>query len=452
MFFRRRPKQGAATGGDGSVVGAMLAVKRKGTLSSYVLEEDGSARLVRERVHAGLTITYDEDERRIVTPKRLSYHAAFRQFRQQTGLAMSVINASAQAGAIYGIDETRPAMFAGRAVPLTYLVDLALKEDGWQFDDQPMLVAIFFGELERSGVPLLVIGINPDREMILHDLVPQVANFQTTVTNILGSMVSGPTPLRLGYDPRHEGRSEEIKQHNARFFAERVLRIKAESLLQLAGKAKAYPNEAIYRGFSQSTLTRLALASTCTALIGTVGFAGAGNQLRKATEEETARVEGEIQAKRQEVRSQLLSRINGLGSRLTLDHVALLGAADEVWRPGTKVSLSATVESASLTLIVPNLREQLAPGSDRRSSPAARGAEAVIGDMRVSAPNKWSRTALETSGDMNAWLVSFGSNPVERDLLDLVGGSPPQGPGAVAAVSGGAGQPAGGASQIVRPR
>ena len=450
MLFRRRPK---ATGaGESPAVGAVLALKRKGTLSSYVLEEDGSARAAREKVHAGLTITYDEDERRIVTPKKVSYHTAFRMFRQQTGYGMSVINASGQTGAIYGIEESRASMFTGRAIPLTYLVDRALKEDGWNFDDQPMLVAIFFGELEKPGVPLLVIGINADREMILHDLVPQVANFQTTVINILGSMASGPNPLRLGYDPRQEGRSEEVKQRNERFFAERVLRIKAESLLQLAVGAKGYPQEAIYRGFSQSTLSRLAVVLTCGGLVGTAGFAAAANHLRKATEAETSRVEAEIQTKRQEVRSQLLSRINGLGSRLTLDHTALMGAADEIWRPGTKVSVSATVESAALTLIVPNLREQLAPGSDRRSSPAARGAEIVISDMRVSAPKNWSRTSLETSGDMNAWFVSLGSAPVERDLLDLVSGGVSQGPGAVAAVSGGPGQSSGGASQVLRDR
>ena len=89
MFFRRKASPGKETG-NAPRVGVALAMKRKGTLSTYVLEADGTAKAMNERVEATLTITYDEDERRIPVPGRIGYHAAYRRFRQQYQVSREV--------------------------------------------------------------------------------------------------------------------------------------------------------------------------------------------------------------------------------------------------------------------------------------------------------------------------------------------------------------------------
>ena len=418
-LFRRRPK---SQGEDkGPVTPLALAIKRKGTSVTYVPTQGGSFQPVRERVDARLTITYDEDERRLPVPARLSYHQAFRTLRQETGQSMAVINASGETGAIYGVEEGKALLFTGPTLPLTYLVDLALQSDARAKDGGALALAIFLGEVEKPGVPLLVIGVNPDRTLALQDLVPSVADFSTTLNNILGSMVAANALRGLDFDPRQASRSDDVKKLEQAFHRDRVLALNLVDLVPLAASAKSYPREPVYRGIAQSTLSRSAFAVSLLTCAVTLAFAGSGEWLRRSAIRETAALERSLEERRNEVRAQLLERVNGLGSRLTLDPVSLFEAADAISQPGAKVALAATLESARLTLTVPHTRERLAPGADRRTAIAARDLEAIVRELRLPAPQGWTRSAIETPGDLNAWLVSFTAAPVERDLLDLVG-------------------------------
>ena len=417
-LFRRQRK---SRGEDPAVTPVALAIKRKGTSVTYVPAQGGGFQPVRERVDARLTITYDEDERRLPVPARLSYHQAFRMLRQETGQSMAVINASGETGAIYGVEEGKALLFTGPTLPLTYLVDLALQADARARDGGTLAIAIFFGEVEKPGVPLLVIGVNPDRTLALQDLVPSVADFATTLNNILGSMVAANTLRGLDFDPRQASRSDDVKKREQAFHRDRVLALNLTDLVPLAANARSYPREPVYRGIAQSTLSASAFAVSLLTCAATLAFAASGEWLRRCAIRETADLERSLEARRNEVRAQLLERVNGLGSRLTLDPVSLFEAADAISQPGARVALAATLESARLTLTVPHLREHLAPGADRRTAIAARDVEAIVRGLRRPAPRGWTRSAIETPGDLNAWLVSFTVAPVERDLLDLVG-------------------------------
>jgi hypothetical protein len=450
---RFRRKRSEATAGGPQSIGLALAMKRKGTPVTYLAGANGAFQAVRERVDAALTITYDEDERRLPVPEPVSYHQAFRILRQETGQAMAVINASRETGAIYGIEEGKAGTFASRALPLTYLVDLALKGDARGRDGKPLLVAIFFGEVEKAGAPLLVIGVNADRSMVLQDLVPNVADFSTTITNMLGAMVSSNAWRGLDFDPRQASRNEEVRRLEQAFQEERLLLCSVVDLAQLTQDAKGYPREPVYRGISQSALSRAALAAGLLALASSAGFAAVADGLRRAAQKEAEAIERGLEERRHEVRARLLDRVSGLGARMTLDHAALFEAAQSLWQPGTKVILAATLAASRLTLIVPNVRERLPAGLDRRTASAARGAETILGELRLVAPQGWSRSAIETSGDFNAWAVSFTSAPVERDLLDLVGAGGAAGQAAVDTVpAGGRGASGGaGALPVARP-
>ncbi len=441
------------TGGEASAsgqqtVGLALAMKRKGTPVTYVAGASGAFQPVRDRADAALTITYDEDERRLPVSGRVSYHQAFRMLRQETGQAMAVINASHETGAIYGIEEGKACTFAGRALPLTYLVDLALKGDARGRDGKPLLVAIFFGEVEKSGAPLLVIGMNADRSMVLQDLVPNVADFSTTITNMLGAMVSSNGLRGLDFDPRQASRNEEIKRLEQAFQEERLLLCSVLDLAQLAKDAKDYPREPVYRGVRQSVLSRAAFAAGLVALASSAGFLAAAEGLRRTAQKETEAIERGMEERRHDVRARLLDRVSGLGARLSLDHAALFESAQSLWQPGTKVTLSATLEASRLTLIVPNVRDRLPSGMDRATAASARGAETILSELRLPAPNGWMRGSIETSGDFNAWHVSFTSAPVERDLLDLVSAGGAAGQAVVGTVSAGDSAPSGSAGAL----
>lgn len=412
-----------------------LVVKRKGSTTTYAPQPNGNLQPVRERADSALTITYDEEERRLPVSGKVSYHRAFRMLRQDTGLRMAVIDASAETGAIYGAEEGRAAAHGGPTLPLTYLVDLALKGDPRSKDGEPLLVAVHFGDTEKGGAPLLVIGLNGDRGMVLHDLVPSVADFDTTVSNILAAMVASNQLRGLAFDPRQTSRNEDAKRLEQAFRRDRVVKLPLPDLVAIAQAAKTFPREPVYRGVRQSTVARCVLGSGALMLSSTLTFACWAEWSRRTVIGETLDTERRMEEQREAVRAQLLDRLSGLAARVSLDVPSLFSLAEEVAASGGRVALNATLDTARMTLTVPVSRDQLAPGSDRRSALAARDAAILLAGLRAAAPTGWSPQPIELSGDMHAWVVSFTSVPVGRDLLDLVGagGSPvatPMGAGA----------------------
>jgi len=428
-----------------TVIDMAFTIKRKGTSVTYVPGPDGTFAPVRERVLARLTVSYDEDERRLPVPHKVSYHQGFRLLRQETGQAMAVINASAEVAAIYGMEEERALALPGPTVALTYLVDLLLRTDSRQKDGKPLLVAVFLGAVRRSGVPLLVIGVNADRTMAQQDLVPSVADFPTTITNILGAMVAAGTMRGLDFDPRQTSRSEETKRLEREFQAERMLVFGPADLVEIAASAKTYPRERVYRGLPRSTLSRVVLGVSLAVLAASGGFAAAAEWSRRKALDETASIEQSIETRRTLIRSRLLDRVSGLGARLSLDPADLFSAADAIARSSGRTSLAATLDSSRITLSVPQVGDRLPSILDRRSASAARDVDLVMSELKMPAPTGWVQQSIETTGDLNGWLVSFTSVPVERDLLDLVGGGRASGPSLVGTVQASGGKPAGSA-------
>jgi hypothetical protein len=411
-----------------------LVVKRKGTTVTYVGAAGGNLQATRDRADASLTITYEEDERRLPVGARLSYHEAFRMLRQETGQRMAVINASAETSAIYGTGESRASTFLGETLPLTYLVDLALKDEARAKDGRPLLVAVFLGEGAKTGVPLIVIGLNADRSMVLQDLVPTVANLPATITNVLGAMVAANALRGLEFDPRQASRNDDAKRLEQAFQEERVISLCLTDLMALARGARTYPRERMYRGVSRRVFERGAVIASASAVLLSAGFLTSVEWLRRSAADEALVLEAAMEKRRSDVRTKLLDRLNGLAARVSLDPVRLFSAGDALATSGGKVTLAATLDASRITLVVPQLRERLAPGSERRTAAAARQFDVVTSELRTPAPEGWARQSIESSGDLNAWLVSFTSAPVERDLLDLVGTGSPSG----AALLGGA--------------
>ncbi|HXN14929.1 MAG TPA: hypothetical protein VN878_01045 [Usitatibacter sp.] len=418
-----------------------ITIKRKGMSLTYVPAEDGRLEAVREGVVAALTVSYDEDERRLVVAKRISYHQAFRRFRQETGQAMAIINASAETGAIYGCEESRAALFAGPTLPLTYLVDLALKSDARAADGRPLLVAIFFGPTGAPGVPLLAIGVNADRTLVLQDLIPSVADFATTVENILGAMVASNALRGLDFDPRQASRNEEVKRLEQTFQEERVRVVSVLDLAALAHEALSYPREPVYHGITRGTLSKAAFGASLAALATSLGVASAAEWLRRGAILDAAQFERSTQEHGDEVRAQLLDRLDGLAARVSLNATELFEAAEAIAPSGSKVTLAATLESSRITAIVPHTLDR-SPRAIGRGAAGARDANSVVVDLRRPGPRRWTQSSIEIAGDFNAWLVTFTSAPVERDLLELVGARDARGARALDPVPRGPTEPA----------
>lgn len=420
-LFKRKPAPVTSTGDE--LPSRLLLVRRKGSRTAFRINETGALVLLKEAPSEyASALIYDQDERRIAVDKPITYHAAFRKLRQEYGIAASIVNSSKTARAIYGLEEASASLLSGQAVPLLAAVDEVLHQDQITLGARPMLVVVHFANPGQTGCALLVLGVNADRSVVTSDLAINPTEARTVMSNALRAMVVAGHMQGLPWDPRQSAMSPEVKEAQDRFYSENVVPISSLRLLEVMQPRLAYPLEPMYRGLRQSSIIKFSAAVAGAAALGLGVGAFALDRLAKQVIADTEARVTEVMERKIAARTSIVKHAGGLTQKLTLKPEQLFDAADRIYRMGSKVQVDATLEKASLTLVVPVTRSQLAPGADRRMVVLSRDAEQILDGLRAKAPDaNWQISGMEVSGDLNAWFVSFTSRPLDADLLALVG-------------------------------
>jgi len=414
-------------------LGMYLYVKSKGERRWYRMNPSGQLVMTKEAPAAyALAFTLDEDEIRYPVQSPLTYHNGYRLLRQERGINAALINRSKQFGTLYGIEESLAHSFPSTTIPLLLLVDKIASEQRAR-SSEPTVALVVFGQTGEVGLHALVIGYNNDNTVAIGTLATNMADLGPVLSNAIRLMVNAATLKGVPFNPAQVNSNPEQKRLETEFLERSLVRIDVADLLAAAADEPGYPREPLLRGVALRSIAKVAISTSATlAALGWGGVLYLSEQI-KAVKSETAQLDLVRDASQAKVRTALLERIEGLSTKLTIQPDLMFAAADAVWRKGSRVQLDATLQRAQLNLIVPNIRINMPPGLDRRLTNMATGDEALIEALRTAPPQGWTLNGIETSGDLNAFNVTFANVPVDGGLLDLVGLVNPAGQPAVAA-------------------
>lgn len=437
LFGRRRPPAQAAAPQQADN-GVYLYNKVKGERRWYRCAETGQALLVKDAPNSyGLAFSLDEDEVRLPTTTRLSYHESFRRLRQERGIHASLINRSKDLSAVYGIDELTAHAFPGKTIPLLLLVDKIVRAKVQAESIQgPVVALILFGAAGHPNLNALVVGYNEDNSVAIGTLASNIVDLAPVLSNAIRVMTNANSLRGLPFSPAMVANNPDQKRLEAEFIRTNTVRIEFTDLLDAAANELGYPRAQVFRGVAVQSIGRIALmTSAVAAAAGWLGFFLLVQQV-KQVQKETLAITAAKEAKQAELKEKLLARVDGLSRKLTLDPTGLFDAAAVVWHPGTKVQLDANLAKADMSLVIPNVRGNLAPGMDRRLAPSSASDTAMLEALRTPPPPGWTLNGIETSGDLNAFHVAFATHPVDGGLLDIVGyGAAPKPPEMVSAAA-----------------
>lgn len=328
--------------------------------------------------NVALAASFSKKEYRYYSKKPLSYGQAMDMALAELGEDLSIVNGTKTACAVYASTASRiQEMGSMRVGPGLFLLDLLIKEVREPDEELMFGLHLTGGEGGRSLVVLYhMTGAG------------EVSATQITVN-----------PDNLNFVMSQFAASRRLDRDKVK-----VVVLKNEDLLKVAGQLQPYPNEAMWNGVAlRQIMVGLALASGVAALgagaFGAQAFYGKAS-LQAALTTETAKKNQTLRA----IDEMLANSVVSFAATQSLALEVIAQRAGEVWTPGAKVVLEATSEKEQYFVT-----RQLLSGEASGSAPNVlqRLTMDKLTPMLTSEPPPGCTKAIPNiSGGMNALQVT----------------------------------------------
>lgn len=363
MSLRRRVVVAGAPDGSG---GCVLQTRLESGADLYWRLGPGLLEAV-DAPASGTLVSFTPDDHRVRSARPLSVEGAKSLAIRETGShgRVRVVNLSRRSGLVYATAAERLQGLGCRVVPGLQLLDALMRQHGLE---APMVAGFVF-EAAAQGTRLAILYAMADEGPPALSVSINPADMEQTIALFVNS-------ARLPQDTRA------------------VVFTGAEMLGSLAA-ASAYPQRAEWQGIPLHLLWRCVAWGAWSAFAGTAAWAATAYMQHVQAEQRYAAADARSAARRVALEGLRATRPLAVSREAALDPDALLGVAEALWLPGTRVAIDARAEATTYTIILALQRPPARGGAAAQGTPADAARVAAL--MEAQPPAGCVRLALETA-------------------------------------------------------
>jgi len=334
-------------------------------------------------------VSFTREDYRILAKKGVSIQKAKSLACRETASLekMRVVNLSRRLGIIYatGIGRLRQVPF--QLVPGMACLDQLMKERG---DALPVAAGFHLGHPEGTRL-LLVHAVKPD-------------------TNVAEMLVS--------INPVNQ--EEILKKFTTRHKLQDIRIYDSVALLVHAAVLPAYPDRAEWNGIDSALISRYAGVAAGMASLLSLVWAVVFFVRIHVMHTSNLTLQRAINQEKERIGKQIAEHPAAFARKVSLLETGIFRRAQVLWRPGSTVSVKATLDlsvyTVSLPLVNPTLFEPGRPSAFPVSSPGE-----ITSVLMLKPPAGCEKSGLLTTGDMNEIDLQFHCTAPHSVLDSLVG-------------------------------
>lgn len=363
------PKKRPVAKGSGAA--SILVELEDGTALSWMLHPNKLEPIQREDL-AGRVASFTSKDFRFASDLPLTASGAQNFAVAELAEDARVINTSKTARSIYATTTTRVNEFA----PVQLGPGLLLLEGIVPFADnhgQERVVGVQLQDESGSLALVVLYHVTPRGEVGQPQVAVNPGELQFVLQQFLAARRLDPdaTPLTL---------------------------LGNDDLLRAFDEFQSYPAESTFLGLPLSVATRGVAAIAVAAALAAAGYAGYGYHLDTTAKAALSRANAEKASALQQAEALLVSSLASFSQTQALDLKAVAGIAQQVWVPGAKVSMEATLATAVYKVDMP-LTNLASGGTSVLSQVQPDRLQALL---EAPAPEGCTKSIMNLSGGLNA--------------------------------------------------
>ena len=292
----------------------------------WEVSDDGIVELQSFPTDVGQVFSFDPGDLRLVVERPLGTQAAKQMFVREHGEDVRVVNRSRALRRIYGRPLERFAGHGYAILPGALALDLLLAERGAK--GGPCVAGFVLGGAGPGARRLAL--------LYAFDELGNVLRFQPAIN-----------PDDLPFVVEELARSTGI---DCRF--DQALLFSQSDLFGVRRQLDHYPVEDEWNGIALRHLRRFATALVGLTVLACLGRAGFDGLAAVAAAHSAMRLGEQERSLAGHAERVLVERLGAFAERMSIHPVELLDAAEAVWRPGTRVTLSADPQRSALTVAI----------------------------------------------------------------------------------------------------
>lgn len=359
---------------------------------------------------------------RLPAPKAETFSSAEVRLKRVAGRRLSVINRSRELGAVYGMDADLCFGQQSALVPITLVTDTLLR-GAHRPESESFAVALHFESAEPTNQAVLVVGYNADGMVAgVSRLTVGVSKPKDAVMASVRQMTAATTGVLrdLPYSPALVASDIRARETEALFFERNILWFTGKQFADAAKAETGFPNEPMLYGFKKRHLRYAAITAAVSVAALSWGVALLAKSLASHASAEAAIIASADDAAQAAQRARLLDTLDRIPLKTSLEPDTLYDAAFHLWKPGTKVSMDASVDQIKLTLWVPTLRPSVVSRGGAVTSTTVDD-QKVLDALRAKPPVGFAMDGIETNGEINGFKLTFTGHSADTRWLDLLG-------------------------------
>jgi hypothetical protein len=342
----------------------------------WSLKPDAIEEVGREDVQSAAS--FSREDIAVRTAKTLTFKAAQDVALQEIGEPVHLVNRSKDLGYVYATREERPLTAGFRLLPGQQALDRIVKRKKL-LQGKPLIAGFTFTNAEGQVAVAILYHVSPEGDVSR----PQVTLNPDRMEFVLNEFAKQRKLNRKD--------SEVVLFSNADFLAE-------------VGALQAYPVEPVWRGIPVSRVWRFAAVVSAIGAFGSCGWTVLGYVQQQQV---SAKIEQltQKQDEAKEKASRLIGKsLYSFSHSLSIDQDRVFDVAQQLWVPGTQLTVEAKPDRATYRILVPVVTNKTF--ENRPSVDATPPKSQVDVALQIKAPPGCHKDTASVSGNMNEIEIS----------------------------------------------
>jgi hypothetical protein len=342
----------------------------------WSLKPDAIEEVGREDVQSAAS--FSREDIAVRTPKTLAFKAAQDVALQEIGEPVHLVNRSKDLGYVYATREERPLTARFRLLPGQQALDRILKRKKL-LQGKPLIAGFTFTNAEGQVAVAILYHVSPEGDVSR----PQVT---------------------LNPDRMEFVRNEFAKQRKLNPKETDVVLFSNSDFLAEVGALQAYPVEPVWRGIPVSRVWRFAAMVSAVGALGSCGWTVLGYVQQQQVNTKIEQLTRQQDAAKEKASRLIGKSLYSFSHSLSIDQDRVFDVAQQLWVPGTQLTVEAKPDRATYHVLVPVVTNKTF--DNRPSVDATPPKSQVDVALQIKAPQGCHKDTASVSGNMNEIEIS----------------------------------------------